>query len=361
MFAIQAGILQENRSYWSGPFVDIGSGALVALALGSFYMARKELGNSFMEALGLRQREGDPGDLSARFWWVLLAASASGSIAWMMWSGISFVSAALILLIILIVMTGITRLTCEGGLFFMQMYVFPIHFLGMIQTPAVLGASQFVKLTIWDRVMVADWYRVAFMPNIMNTMHLSGRTGLKRRTLVAGLAVAIVLALGVSFYSFMNTAYHNPGGAGQMAWYYIDFPRGEYAKMTAAVSQMEAFEKKQQAYQEQNKELPESEYPQTARRDWGQIYWIFTGMAFMAVTMVVRKFLFWFPHPIGYVMWMGPYPLVQLWFSFFLGWLAKVLIVKFGGARIYMTTKRLFIGLVVGEACATIFWKLIAA
>ncbi|MCW8130764.1 MAG: hypothetical protein KIS92_10470 [Planctomycetota bacterium] len=361
MFFIQAGLLTSERTYWNSPYMEMGTGALVALSLGVLYTARKELGGSFLEAIGARKREYDPGEVTPRFWWTLLAVCVVGSIAWMMWSGIHFVYAAMILMIILIAMIGMTRLTCEGGLFFMQMYVFPVHFLGMVQTPAVMGTSQFVKLAIWDRVMVADWYRVVFMPNVMTTMHLSGRTALRRRTLVAGLALAVVTSLGVTFYSHLRTAYRNPGGASQMAWYYQSFPRGEYDKMSNMASQIAAFEQKQKKAEAEGREVPESEYPIAARRDWTQIGWIVAGTVLMTAAISIRKFLFWFPHPIGFVFWMGPYPLVCLWFSFFLGWAVKLMIVKFGGARTYMTTKRFFIGLVVGEACATLFWKLIAA
>lgn len=360
MLSIQAGILSPARSYWSGPFVDIGTGALVALAVGTLYTARREFSGSFLEALGVVKREPEPGELGPRFWWLLLTGCFMGSVAWMMCSGISLPYAVLILLAILVVMTGMTRLSAEGGLFFMQMYVFPVHFLGMVATPAVMGPEQFVRLTIWDRVMVADWYRVLFMPGVMNSMHLAGKTSLRRRTLVSGLAVAVVLALGVSFFSHLYTAYTYPGGASQLVWYYNSFPREQYANMANTVSQLQSFEDKQVEAAAAGREVPVSDTPQAARRDWTQIGWVATGSGMLAATMAIRKFVFWFPHPIGFVMWMGPYPLVCLWFSFFLGWAIKFCIIKYGGGRVYLSAKRLFIGLVVGEALATIFWKLIA-
>jgi len=49
-----------------------------------------------------------------------------------------------------------------------------------------------------------------------------------------------------------------------------------------------------------------------------------------------------------------------MWFSYFLGWLIKMLILKFGGMRAYASGRRFFVGLVVGEALATILWIIIA-
>jgi hypothetical protein len=73
----------------------------------------------------------------------------------------------------------------------------------------------------------------------------------------------------------------------------------------------------------------------------------------------LRSFIFWFPHPIGYVMWMANYPHYQVWFSFFIGWMLKAAILKYGGSRAYLHARRFFIGLVVGEALGVIFWKVV--
>ena len=65
------------------------------------------------------------------------------------------------------------------------------------------------------------------------------------------------------------------------------------------------------------------------------------------------------PHPIGYVMWMGTWPIHRMWFSYFLGWVFKLLILKFGGQRTYLAWRRFFIGLIIGEALAVIFWTIV--
>jgi hypothetical protein len=64
--------------------------------------------------------------------------------------------------------------------------------------------------------------------------------------------------------------------------------------------------------------------------------------------------------PVGYVTSYGAF-MGNAWFSIFLGWLAKVLIVKFGGSSLYLKSKPLFIGLIFGEALAGGFWLIINA
>jgi hypothetical protein len=59
-------------------------------------------------------------------------------------------------------------------------------------------------------------------------------------------------------------------------------------------------------------------------------------------------------------MWMCTPVLDQLWFSYFLGWALKAVILKFGGQRVYRRGRRFFVGLIVGEALAALFWIAVA-
>ena len=67
----------------------------------------------------------------------------------------------------------------------------------------------------------------------------------------------------------------------------------------------------------------------------------------------------WWPFlPVAYLVSMTWY--IQLgWLSIFIGWLAKLLIVNYGGATLYQKAKPFFFGLVVGEALAAGLWALV--
>jgi hypothetical protein len=53
---------------------------------------------------------------------------------------------------------------------------------------------------------------------------------------------------------------------------------------------------------------------------------------------------------------IGTYPGAHLWLSIFCGWLAKVVILRYGGTNLYTAAKPFFIGLIVGESAAAGFW-----
>jgi hypothetical protein len=77
--------------------------------------------------------------------------------------------------------------------------------------------------------------------------------------------------------------------------------------------------------------------------------WTFIGAAVTWGLVVARMRFAWFPlHPLGYIMW-APYVMYAFWFSIFLGWLFKVVIMHFGGADTYRRLIPAFLGLTLGD------------
>jgi hypothetical protein len=66
----------------------------------------------------------------------------------------------------------------------------------------------------------------------------------------------------------------------------------------------------------------------------------------------------WPLHPIGILMVFTFYG-NEAWVGVFLGWLFKVLLVRYGGSRLYRSAKPFFIGLIVGEVFAAAFWCIV--
>ena len=63
--------------------------------------------------------------------------------------------------------------------------------------------------------------------------------------------------------------------------------------------------------------------------------------------------------PVGYILATTSF-ISWCWYSMMIGWLAKVLTLRFGGARMYQEGKSLFLGLIVGEALAAAMWIVIS-
>jgi hypothetical protein len=74
------------------------------------------------------------------------------------------------------------------------------------------------------------------------------------------------------------------------------------------------------------------------------------GIALLFGVYGIRRIWVRFPfHPIGLVVALS-FPIYSAWGSLFLGWLAKVLVLKYGGSGFYQRVKPVAIGLIVGDA-----------
>jgi hypothetical protein len=84
------------------------------------------------------------------------------------------------------------------------------------------------------------------------------------------------------------------------------------------------------------------------------------GAGLTALLSIMRLRFTWWPfQPVGFLL-MYSYMIQTIWFSVFLGWLAKLLIVRFGGASLFHNARNLFIGLIIGEVGAAGFWLVVS-
>ena len=73
----------------------------------------------------------------------------------------------------------------------------------------------------------------------------------------------------------------------------------------------------------------------------------------------LRNRLPWWPlHPIGYpisMVWL----MDQLWFSIFLAWLFKLVIIKYGGPAFYARARPFYLGRIAGPVVTAAIWLVI--
>ena len=421
--AVRMGLGASHADFYKvgthkGFMVDQGGGALIAMVLFGLWMSRTHLADVFTRALGLRKSENEESEgLSARSALVLFTLCFMGAVLWLIFAGFGVGIALLTIVTLVIILTGVTRLACEGGLFYVQSDISPADILNIVFTPLGLGPHTVVPLGMWSRVFTFDWGRTSPMPGMMHSLKLSSDLRLRKGPLVAGIALSLVLAMGLGFYSFLRTAFTNPGGAvaleGGASWTMETLPDTDFKAAADKVSKILAYEKKfdeycaklivdkgwcapaaakeHQAETERlrlkgariflyqtllEKELltsgqvsellaqqeivPKKELPEVAKANWVRVLWLGVGAFLMALFMFLRTHVFWWPHPIGYVVWMHAEPMARLWFSILVGWALKWAVTQYGGYRIYLLLRRFFIGLVIGEVGAAGFWIAVA-
>ena len=92
---------------------------------------------------------------------------------------------------------------------------------------------------------------------------------------------------------------------------------------------------------------------------WPGWMWHGVGTAVMAALMLARQHLLWWPlHPIGYVV-SGTWILNSVWFSIFLAWLIKAIVLKYAGPAGYRSTRWFFLGMILGQFVVGGVWLVI--
>jgi len=78
----------------------------------------------------------------------------------------------------------------------------------------------------------------------------------------------------------------------------------------------------------------------------------------MVFTALKRRFLWWHLYPVGYAVG-GGWAISWMWFSIFLGWFAKRLILSSGGLKTHRSAMPLFFGFILGQFLAGSLWSII--
>jgi len=83
------------------------------------------------------------------------------------------------------------------------------------------------------------------------------------------------------------------------------------------------------------------------------------GFGFTVFLMIMRRRFIWWPfYPVGYAVG-GGWAISWMWFSIFLSWLAKRLLIGFGGLGTYRKAMPFFLGLILGQFFMGSMWSLI--
>jgi hypothetical protein len=67
----------------------------------------------------------------------------------------------------------------------------------------------------------------------------------------------------------------------------------------------------------------------------------------------------WPIHPVGMLIVMQWHANL-IWFNVLLGWLAKVILVRYGGSRLYRAAVPFFMGFIIGELLSGVFWLFVS-
>ena len=267
------------------------------------------------------------------FWGFFLAVSFV--LAWTIQAGVRWEVALLLWSFYLAISLALTRLVAEAGLLFVQtgwMPIGPLAFLVGAGPDKLIDVASSAPAAMISSSVMLDM-RGFTLPAFLQSFKLAHDQKIAPRPLFALVFACILVSFALGLFSVVSLG-HNVGGLRLANWW-----------ATAAGSQPALHAVGFAKGLETN-----------FAANW---FWVGVGGAATIGMMAARARLAWFPlHPIGLIM-MVPFAMHAMWLSIFLGWLAKVLITKFGGSDSYRKVIPLFLGLALGDIVMIVFWILI--
>jgi len=310
----------------------VGGWAMMAIML--FWTAREYLGRLAREAFS-RNRGDEDEPFSPRFMVFGFLLSFIGLLAWSWFAGINVLVAFTFFAIFLMTSLVIARIVVEGGFLFPQPPYSTLQTMTQTMFGNNIGAASLTKLGFIQPMILVDM-RTSILPAFLHTMKMAEVLRLDRRNL-RRLLLCTVIALAVTTVVTTVTSLqvlYSQGGLAGYTWFSKDASISTFNELAGAIR------------------TPTGVNP-------GHWTWIALGAALVWLMVLGRSRFLWFPfHPLGYLV-ASAYPIPRLWFPFFVGWLTKTLVMKYGGSDTYVAVRPFMIGLIIGNAVAMIFWTLL--
>ena len=310
------------------------SGALLTVTITILWLGRARWFHVLRCAIGNTHSEEDRRDRNFVFMFLL---GAFGMFGWLVWAGVQVSWAILLIAIIFVYQLVVSRIVAETGLPVVGLTSNHfLHYFSLVPIRLVNGASAWFLGALSE--FIGTGSRTSLAALTMQSMSLDEKVRPRHQWKTARLYV-IVLILGFFVcgaahlyfsYNHSQTLDSNP-----------ETPVSSFGtyRLHSAVALLR---------QHVNEEWDKQSYNRPAHMAFGAV--LAGGLQYASLTMPK-----WPLHPVGLLLvytWFGQ----TVWMSVAFGWLLRVVLILFGGARMYRKLRPLFIGLIIGEILAAIVW-----
>jgi len=329
--------MRESLGIYGTPspvFAHQGMGAMIALVLAGLWIGRSHLKDVVKKAFKGDTRIDDSGEiLSYRtaVWGTIIGLVVMT--VWLTMSGIPLVVVPMFLFGAILLFVGLTRVVSESGMAEAVASTISSSFVvsGIGTSPLGPGGLTAMSLTyVWS----AD-LRTFVMASAANSLKIIEGEGKRKKPLFWAMMLAIVVTMVSSTWVLLKLAY-SYGGLNCNDWFFIGGARAPYDFFVSKI-------------------LNPSE------PNWLGWYITAGGAVGMLFLMFMRSRFLWWPfHPIGFAI--GPVWIMdQIWFTIFLAWLIKTIVVRYGGLKLFQKLRPFFLGLILGQFTCNGTWILIDA
>ena len=310
-------------------------GAMAVLVLFGLWTARRHLHDVLRRALtGASDVDDSREAMSYRSALGLLVGSGLVIAAWLLASGMPIWAIPFFLCAAFFTFFGLARIIAEAGVGFcraqMVAPIFSVYSLGSQS----LGHQGLVSMGL-TYTWAVD-IRTSVMASTINGLKLADALGIERpRRLLLGAAIAAGLSLVTAAGTTLWLAY-SYGGINLQGWFFAGMPQTVFGFVADKIN------------------TPLTERVILPR-------WLFTGVgaAVMGTLMSLRqRVVSWPLHYVGFPIG-DTWVMSWVWFIIFLGWLFKLVILRYWGVPGYRQLRPFFMGLVLGQISCAGVWMVV--
>jgi len=306
-------------------------GAYVVFFLFLVWLARLNLKDVLRQAVSLAPSPPHAVEwLSARLAFWGFAGGSFLIVLWLTVLGMSWWFALLLVVSSFIILLVASRVICQGGLAYFTLTSAPLDGVFTLLGAKTFSAAGLLVAGVVQKALFLD-LRESLMPSLVHASRIT--EGLRQKRLIMT-AIGLSLALGVvvSFAAMLALCYK--------------FGIRELGLDWASRTTLNTYENIVSLI-----EAP----PDVS--GWVRTFALVGAGVMLLLVIGYHRFYWWPLHPIGYLTCYSSAMRI-LWFSFFLGWLANSLCMRYGGVALFKQVRYLFMGLIIGDFLMGGAWAL---
>ena len=318
-----------NRIGLPSGVVSMNNYGLAVFVVWGLWIARHHLKDVWCKAIGKAPGVDDSSEvLSYRFCVLGIGLGGGFIFLWMLQSGMGPGTALMYLFASLVLYLGMAKIVALSGL---------VSLRGSDTTGITKGV-----IGIWnmsDRSIAStDWmlamysYAKGFcMPGAANAAKASEHAGPNGRRLGAAILVGAILSLMACTGVTLWLGYYGIGAENFGSYDFTNGNRHGYSYTVSAIKNKGS----------------------ETRLWWGEGFGLLGGLVTAVLIFLNHRVPWWPLHPVGFTV-SYQYPTRASFFSIFIAWLCKLIVIRIGGMMVYNRSRTFFIGMLVGYSAAVV-------
>lgn len=272
----------------------------------------------------------------------------------MIMAGLAWPLAVIYIGVLFMFFVMISRVMAETGMFYIQPYFVPSGVAWALFGTGALGTGQLMILLMLSLTLVVD-PRETLLPFISGSLKVSDDQKLKLGKTLVYCSLAMVLGMSIALPTTLYLQYRH-GVQWADSWASKVVPRMPFDNVAAAHEKLSL-----QDLRESAATYSSVERIRHARPEPVAMIAVASGLALVLLFSLARLRFSWWPlHPVLFLTWATE-PQRRMAGAFFIGWLVKVMVSKYGGAKSYQALKPLMFGLVAGEILGAVVPSIVGA